>query len=212
VTHRAALDVSGIDTAGSDNGDGTRSWDYAAMLPGDQSLLIETLPLAGQWYESLYPNANYAARLGADSDLLGVFELTADAVLLVGVVSSADGFTRTELEYDPPVVTLDYPLSLGKTWQSSSTVSGLALGVVTVYSESYDFEVDQQGDLTTPFGTFPVLRLRSTLTRTFGVIDTVIRSHGFMTECFGLVASVRSQDNEPNVEFSNAAELRRIIP
>ena len=121
-------------------------------------------------------------------------------------------FSAEAPTHDPPLVTLDYPLTIGKSWQSTSTVSGLALGVVTVYSESYDFEVDQQGDMTTPFGTFPVLRLRSTLTRTFGLIDTVVRSHGFMTECFGLVASARSQDNEASVEFTNAAELRRIIP
>jgi hypothetical protein len=44
------------------------------------------------------------------------------------------------------------------------------------------------------------------------VVPTIKHSHAFVTECYGTVATVNSQDNETTVDFTDAAEVRRIAP
>ncbi len=205
-----ALDVS-WSTAGS-MVSGTRTWDMSEALAGDHLLLLETRALGGLWFEESFPGASYAIRLSDESELLGVFEVTDEAVLLRGVVSPTDGLSRTELEYDPPVVVLSFPLAEGKTWSTTSTVSGLATGIYAYYTEQYDSQVDARGDAITPFSTFDALRVRTVLTRTINFVPTVTRSFAFVTECFGTVATLSSQANESGVEFTNVAEIKRLTP
>jgi hypothetical protein len=201
-----------VDTMGTQNPDGSRSWNLAQALAGDHLALVETQPLAGKWFAAKYPSATYASVLSDTEDLLGVFEVTSATLLLHGVVSPQDGLQKTELHYDPPITVLAFPLQEGKTWQTTSTVTGFAQGVIANYTEKYEYAVDAHGELQTPFGTFPVLRTRSTLTRTVGLITTTLRSFLFPSECFGVVASITSKTNEPNTEFSQAGEVRRLAP
>jgi hypothetical protein len=91
-------------------------------------------------------------------------------------------------------------------------VSGTASGVAAFYTEKYDQKVDARGELVTPFGSFDVLRVKVVLTRTVGAVITVTRTYAFVTECFGTVASITSNANELQEEFTTAAELRRITP
>jgi hypothetical protein len=211
ATYRTATDVP-VNTAGMAQPDGTRLWDLSGNLDGDHALLVETLPIQGQWFAADFPNATYASRLSESQDLLGVFQLTADALLLLGVVSPDSGTYQTKLTYDPPAAVLQFPLHLGQTYTTDSTVSGTALGVASVYTEKYEQNVDVNGSLVTPFGTFKVLRVQVTLTRTVGIVPTVVRSFLFVAECFGTVATVVSKDNETETEFSQASEVRRLAP
>lgn len=199
-------------TMGTDAGGGKRAWDLSITFTGDHLSLIEAQPIAGQWWAAEFAGASYAAKLSETNDLLGVFEIAGQNLLLRGVVSPTDGFTKTELTYDPPVVVLAFPLTKGKTWSTASSVTGTAQGVTVFYDEEYGSNVDQEGTLKTPFGSFDVLRVGTVLKRTQGFLVTTIRSFSFTTECFGTVASLFAQDNEPNVEFSDVAELRRLTP
>jgi hypothetical protein len=201
-----------VDTAGSEQPDGSRIWDFTVSLSGDHAAVVETMALDGAWYADEFPSATYAARLTDADDLLGVYEVMPNKLVLLGVVSPDDGATRTELAYDPPVVVLDLPLSLGKMWTTNTTVSGLAQGVAAYYFEDYAFEVDTRGEAKTPLGDFDVLRVHSELVRTVGGFPTTVQSHAFMSECFGTVASVTSEDHELEVEFTEAAEVRRLSP
>ncbi|MBI5479648.1 MAG: hypothetical protein HY906_12365, partial [Deltaproteobacteria bacterium] len=210
ATFRVATDAV-VDTAGTPQGSGRR-WDLTAALDGDHALLSETRPLAGTWFAGKFGGATYAARLSDGNDLLGVFEVTADALLLRGVVSPDDGLTRTELTYDPPVTVLAFPLQSDATFSTTSIVSGLASGLWSAYGEKYESQVDAEGELRTPFGDFHVLRVRTVLTRTVAMIPTVSRTFAFVTDCFGTVATVRSRDNETAVEFTQAAEVWRLSP
>ena len=210
ATFRVATDAT-VDTAGHDEA-GVRHWDLSGELSGDHSTLIETLPLAGTWFGGDFPGASYAARLSDTQDLLGVFEITDDALLLRGVVSPDEGLFRTNLAYDPPVVVLSFPIERGDTWSTESTASGLSMGVFAIATESYVSEADVAGVLQTPFGEFPVQRVHVALTRTVGVIPTTIQSHLFVSECFGTVATIVSRDNESTVDFTRAAEVRRLAP
>lgn len=211
ATFRAAENAT-VDMAGKTLGDGSRVWDLDVALPGDHGELVETLPLAGQWFAADFAGSTYAARLSDTQTLLGVFEVTADALLLHGVVSPTGGATQTELKYQPPVKVLSFPIQAGGSWTTNAAVSGQASGVPGVYSEIYQSSVDAHGTMKTPFGTFDVQRVRTDLTRTTGAVVTTSRSFTFVTECFGSIANVTSQTYEMTVEFTKAAEVVRLAP
>lgn len=211
ASFRIALDAP-VSTAGTYLPGGTRAWDLSAALPGDVTREVELLDMSGAWYAESYPGASYAARLSETEELLGVFQLTGDALLLAGVVSPAAGPSRTELVYDPPVTVIRFPVTAGAQWETTTTVSGVAAGVPVYYTEQYEQLVDAVGTLTTPFGEFPVVRTRAELTRTVGVAVTTVRSYSFAAECYGTVATIVSQDYETEQEFTDAAEVRRLAP
>ncbi|HMR04778.1 MAG TPA: hypothetical protein PKA88_03360 [Polyangiaceae bacterium] len=201
-----------VGTAGAKQSDGSRIWNLKAGLNGDHLVVVETQAPDKFWFAGKYPGATYVTRLSDSSELLGIFQLDATKLSLIGVASPTDGVTRTELKYDPPVTTLSFPLTANKQWTTTSTVTGVAQGVTVFYTEKYDFSIDAHGVAQTPFADFAVLRAASTLTRTVGLLTTTIRSFAFVTECFGTIATVTSNDNEPAVEFSQAKEIRRLSP
>ncbi|MAQ18153.1 MAG: hypothetical protein CMN30_25570 [Sandaracinus sp.] len=211
ATFRVATDVT-FDTAGEDLGGGRRRWDLTGPFPGDESQLVETRDPAGAWYADDFPGASYVTELSVESDLLGVFAVEADSLDLLGVVSPEEGFTETHLENDPAVPALQFPLALGDSWETTTSVSGLASGVGSFYTETYESEVDRAGELVTSFGTFEVLRIRTELTRTVGLAVTTVVTFAFVAECFGTVAQMRGQDYDTDQELGELAELRRLVP
>ncbi|MBX3190359.1 MAG: hypothetical protein KF819_25390 [Labilithrix sp.] len=203
-----------VSTAGTPAAGNKRAWDFSAPLASDVRVLVETQPLTGKWYGPKFSGATYAAKLREGSELIGVFQTSPGAFLLRGVVSPDEGLTKTELTNDPPVEVLKFPLKLAETWSTDTTVTGTAQGVFLVmpYSEKYESQIDAEGTLKTPLGTFDVLRVRVLLTRTVGLLTTRIRTFAFVTECYGTIATVTSADNETDVEFTRAVEIRRLSP
>lgn len=212
-----------ITTAGTMTAGGKRTWDYSAALASDVSVLVETQPMAGKWFAARYPSATYATKLSESSDLLGVFQTSPGALLLDGVVSAAqngsNGSNGTQLTYTPSVAVLKFPLVMDASWTTDASADGTAQGIPLVVGaktqEKYDSKVDAAGTLKTPLGTFDVLRVQTLLTRTVGTgftTVTTVRSFAFVTECYGTIATITSSDNEPNVEFTHAVEIRRISP
>lgn len=211
ATYRVALDAD-VSTTGQLQPGGDRLWDLSGQMSNDSDVLVELIDTGDEWYADQFPGATYATRLSETEDLLGVFEVTDTAVRLLGVVSPDAGIGRTELTYDPPIDILQLPLDVTSTWTSSATITGVAAGVSSFYSEDYEYEVDAVGDVNTPFGAFPVLRVRAELTRTIGAGFVTVRTYAFVAECYGTVASIVSDDYEPDVEFDTAAEVRRLAP
>jgi hypothetical protein len=207
---RVASDAS-FDTSGTET-DGLRTWDLNRSLANDVDTEVLLTSTTNAWYAESFPGASYVSPLSNDADLLGVFRLDDDGLYLLGVVSPADGLTRTELSYDPAVLLMPLPLSQGMTWNTNSDVSGLASGVLSVFTERYQGSAAESGTLLTPFGEFNALRSRIDLTRTLGLLVTTTRQYSFVAECAGIVASIVSQDNEQALEFNSAAEIRRLIP
>jgi len=204
-----------ISTAGTPAAGGKRVWDFTGALASDVNVLVETLPLTGKWYAGKFPGASYATKLQEGSNLLGVFETSPGALLLRGVVSPDDDLYKTELTNTPAVQALKFPVQLGAEWTTTTDVSGVAQGVTLfgTYREVYESKVDAAGQLKTPLGTFDVLRVRTKLVRTVGILAPVtIRSFAFVTECYGTIATVTSAQGEANEEFTRAAEMRRIAP
>jgi hypothetical protein len=202
-----------FDTAGHANGDGTRTWDLSGALANDVDQNVALLAPAGTWWAGDFPSASYAVTLSASSDLMGVFEVSATGVRLLGVVSPDGGTFSTKLTYDPPAKLLGVPLGAGDTWSSTSTVSGTAQGALTAYTEKYQSRVDEVGTMTTPYGPFPVIRIATDLTRTAGAAVLLTnRTFAWAAECFGTVAQATSQDFETSAEFSDPSEVRRLVP
>lgn len=210
LTFRVAADAA-VDLVGEQSGEGTM-WDLAGELPGDHDIIVEALDPEDWWFAGAYPDATYAARLSDTDDLMGVFQATEDALLLLAVVSPDDGLLRTQLDYVPPAKVLEFPLEPGQAWESTSTVSGFTSGTPTLATETYTSEVDAEGTLETPYATFAVLRVRTHLQRLANGVPWSERQVLFVTECFGTIASVRSAPFESAPEFSEAVEVRRLAP
>jgi hypothetical protein len=213
--HATYLDAQNAtwDTTGAVGDAGTRVWDLTGALTGDEPIIFTTQTPTGAWWASAFSGATYASLLSSSATLLGIFEASDTSLLLDGVVSPASGTTDTELTYATPVVTLQFPLTVGATWSTTSNVTGTAEGIPdTVYTEAYVSKVDEAGTMKTPYGTFSVLRVSTVLTRTLDLVPTTTRSFSFIAECFGPVASVTSQSNETSTEFSSDAEVRRLTP
>ena len=196
--------------AGTPGANDTRAWDFSGELTGDALSLVETQKVSDKWYKDDFKTATYATKLSESSTLLGVFEVSPSALKLLGVVSPDEGTSRTNVAYAPAADILSFPLEMGKAWTTTATVTGLASGFFSTYSEKYDSTVDAKGTLKTPLGTFTVLRVRTLLTKTVGVLVTTTRSFAWVTECYGTVAVATSDANEPNAEFTRASEIRRI--
>jgi len=200
-----------VDTHGATQTDGTRAWDLTSFT-GDHLFVVETIPLAGTWYENKFDDPTYAVRLNDRTNLIAIVRATDDALLMVGVVSPDDGLLRTELTYDPPATLMQFPLTQGGAWTSHSTVTGTAQGLIVYYYEDYSGSVDARGVVKTPFGAFPVLRAKVKVKQVVGLLTHIYRSVIFISECFGTVGAIDSELDETQEEFTKAAEVRRLSP
>lgn len=201
-----------VDSAGSMIANGTYAWDLTGPYSGDHTVLVTTNDPTGQWFSSKFPGATYTTPLSDSSNLLGIFEASQTALSLIGVASPTSGNTQTELSYSPPAPFLGVPMTLGTTWSSNSQVTGTAEGLLSNYFEAYASKVDAQGTLKIPYGTFNVLRVHTMLTRTVGGVATVTQSLAWVAECFGTIASLTSQMDETQTNFTNAAQVMRLTP
>lgn len=201
-----------FNTAGAMQADGSRVWDMEGALMGDERVIVEAQVPTGRWFSNDFPQASYVTRLSQSQDLLGIFQITDDALLLLGVSSPDSGTFATKISYEPPVEVLSFPISQGESWGTASSVSGMVSGSLfpLTYEEEYSSQVDAYGELRTPYGTLQVQRVRTELTRTANFVTTKVRTYAFVSECFGTVATIVSRDNEASVEFSSPAELRRL--
>lgn len=202
-----------VDSAGTMNADGSRSWDFSGMLAGDHTVVTTTDAPAGQWFSPQFTTATYTTKLSDTSTLLGVFQAGGQSLLLQGVVSPTSGAQQTEVTYTPAAEILGFPMMMGSGWSSTSTIKGTDSGVDVLYTEKYASTVDAHGTVKVPYGTFQdVLRVQTTLTRTVGAVVTVTQSLTFLAECFGPVVTLTSQSDEQSTEFTNAAEAQRLAP
>jgi hypothetical protein len=204
-----------VDSAGTMNADGSRTWDFSASLSGDHNVTTTTDPPTGQWYSSKFPDATYTTTLGDTSNLIGVFQATGGGLLLQGIVSPTNGQGDTEVSYSPPAAILAVPMQMGFEWNSNSNVTGTLDGFTSVYTEAYSSTVDAHGTLKVPYGTFTVLRVYTLLTRVDTGVTTYTQTLTFLAACFGPVATITSNEstNEPtDPDFTTAAEIDRLAP
>jgi hypothetical protein len=208
ATFRIGGPSAAVSTLGTAQADGGREWKLDTAFAADRSVLVETTSLEGAWFQADFPGASYTSKLSDTSTLLGVFEATADALLLRGIVSPTSTYPSTKLVYSPPAKLIAFPLTHGSTFTTTSTVSGTYSGMPGYsYSETYVSNSDQVGDAVTPFARFPVQRVAVVVSRSS---LTYTRQFLFVTECFGTVATMTSAQYEAAAEFTSASEVRRL--
>jgi hypothetical protein len=208
-----------MDTAGTAQPDGTTDWDFSAALAGDQTVIITTNAPQGQWFSSQFTSATYTSTLSETQSLLGVYQATAASLLLQGVVTPTNGSGEYDLSYSPSAEILALPMQMGTTWTSTSTVTGTADGIPdSTYTEKYASVVDAHGTLKVPYGSFQVLRVQTTLTRTIALTDIeTTQTMTFIAPCFGPVARLTSKTTTypepvPGNAFTSVVEAWRLSP
>lgn len=222
-TFRVTTSGAQISTAGTvAEGGATHNWDFSGNLTGDHSVVVETIPLAGQWLETEFSGAGYASRLSDKADYLGVFAVTPGALELRGVVSPSSGSSQTKIKYDPVVPSLSFPLQKGKKWTVKTTASGdIPATLNQSYIEEYEFEVDAEGELktSTSLGAFKVMRVSVKLAKQPFLLNPLVhyytRQYVYVAECFGAIAKVVSKIDEsspPPDDFTDTSEIQRLSP
>lgn len=219
---RFATDVT-VDMAGVKDGTNERyTWDLSTALEGDHDVVIQSKPVAGTWFASDYPTGEYTAPLG-ETPLAtsAVLQVAPTALTLLGIVTTSDtqpsSSTITNLAYDKPVITLQFPMTLGSTWTTvdatgSGTLGGYSIPFTGSAVDSYVSVVDKVGVLKTPYGAFPVMRVVTSFSRTSwnALYATKSKSIAFVSECAGTIAKVTSKSGETANDFTEAAEVQRL--
>jgi hypothetical protein len=203
------------DLAGHVDASGHQVWDLGTDYADDQLARIQAQDVKGSWFADSFPDGQFAAPADAAGRILAVYKHTDEALFALGLASAeehpAEG--KTLLVYKDPVALYRFPIAVGKSWSSTGRVqNGLIQDLPYAGVDRYDVSVDASGELVLPDLTFSqVLRVRTTLTTTPAVGAVQVRRQvSFFFECFGEVARATSALNEPNADFTNAAELRRL--
>jgi hypothetical protein len=168
-------------------------------------------PVAGQWFAGSFPTASYAIVSDVASGLLGVYQVTADAVLLLGFASPAQG--QTLLVYDQPVTTLRFPVRAGDGFVTGAKiVNGMLDGQPFASSDTYRVAVDGPGVAQMPYLSFKsTLRIRVDLTQALPAGIQVTRiEYLYYHECYGELGRMVSNPGEADPGFTVAAEFRRL--
>lgn len=214
VTVRYRVNPSGtlarVAPAGEAQADGARRWDFSDRAGDTVSVTLLAAPQ--QWFASSFSQAQYAAPLDPRAPELGVYLATDAAVQLLGVAGPAES-DDTLVRYDAPLDVLRFPLSVGMTWTAEATTQAGRIGGTPVASrDRYEITVDARGAVVLPELTFPdALRIRVELTQRFPAGPGRRRiQYLWMTECYGEVARMVSQDDEADPAFTLAAEFRRL--
>lgn len=200
-----------VDLVGKTDAQGKQIWDFSGEYPGSARVIDELISPKGTWYESHFPDATYASLLDRSLGLLGVFQVTDSALLMLGTVSSKTNYTR--ISYSTAIDLFRFPLRPGESWTVTTTASGTFGGAIYRSDETYTFEVDAKGDVITPQGTFSALRVRLRLTQQQSLPVPLYRSrysYYFVAECYGIIAMLNSQYYENNALFTKAALLKRL--
>lgn len=236
ATFEMADDVT-FDTKGTGTNP-NRVWKLDGALKGDHQVVVPTLPLdpgdpAAPWFAQDFVDhfkitdfTRYYAAVMADpkpasghtlEDQVGVFELTATELRLLGIASSVQPTSSagTEVFYDPPITALAFPLTLGKKWSSQTTSTGTANGYACPYfavpcTITSDSQVDAAGTVKTPYGDFPVLRVHTQAQAALGWITTTKQTLSFVSECAGTVATIKSETAVFTADFMTCPEIWRL--
>ena len=215
---RVGTDVA-VDVEGQVDADGVRFWDLS--LPA-----VETQPqgtfsaeaMEGQWFASLFPNADIAAPLVPGGSQLGPVIADEQSWRLLGAASKdedpAEG--KTQVVYDTPSVLYPFPLQLGTTVTTTSRArNALLLGVQTAFDDTVSVEVVRKGTVILPDLILDnTLQVKVKLERTLVAGDVQQVSYHFVHECLGEVARFTSPavglDEELDDVFPVAKEAWRL--
>jgi hypothetical protein len=173
--------------------------DLRSEIPGEEKLDLVALPLEGQWFENEFPADSIIVPLSGAGDTLGVLQQSESSLSLLGIVSTLEGHTL--LHYQDPIDLYRFPIAVGRSWTSTSTVT-----------DTYEVSVPSTHILLLPHLRFTsTYRVDTTVTSDSGAAGVIITRQqiSLLSECFGEITRALSQDNESDPNFTAAAELWR---
>jgi hypothetical protein len=187
-----------------------RVWDFSAPTAQDTRVLDEVLSPRGQWWSSMYADATFATIIDRSTNLLGVYRVSDTALELLATVSTEAN--RTNLRFTPPVAVLRFPLRVGASWDQTVNGAGTFNFTPLANTTRYTTVIDSAGEVWTPAGRFPALRMRTDLDQSIPLtlIRVTRKTYTFIAECWGVIARVTSVDNETAEELRRASEYRRL--
>ena len=206
-----------VDIAGKTSADGKLSWSFGVDFSDDQVAKVAAQKLEGKWYASSFASVTNPVVVALDvgGRTEGVYTQDDVGFFLHGIASvtpdAAEG--KTLLVYSAPIMLYKFPLQPGAAWTSFGEVKNATLrGLPYAGRDTYDVKVDGAGGLDLPdFSLTQALRVRTNVTISPSAgQETKQRQVGFLFECLGEVARATSKLNEPNENFTTAAELRRL--
>jgi hypothetical protein len=203
-----------VNLVGTVNGSGDTDWDFSTSNATDTSVIISASALSGQWFANSFPTGQWVAPLDVKNVSQAVYSADAQAIYLLGYASTSPtpADQKTLIVYGAPVAVYRFPLMPGFSWTSTGTVmGGLLKGLAYNGTDTYEIGDDATGELDLPEYTFTqVHRVRSkvTVAPSAGESATTLQT-SFLFECFGEIVRATSKTNETNVNFTDAAEVRR---
>lgn len=189
---------------------GKRVFRFDVDFADDQALTLKATTLTGKWYAASFPTGEFVTAIDTGND--GIYRHEDAGLFLLGLASKTET-DKTLLVYATPVAVMRFPLAVGAKWTSIGTVTnGTIRNLPYAGKDTYEIEDDAVGKLVLHDFTFEQVhrvRTRVTVSPSAGMPITR-RQVSYFAECFGEVVRVVSKDNEPNADFTVAAELRRL--
>jgi hypothetical protein len=205
-----------VDVVGQMNA-GKLTWNFGADYADDQVAKIQAQHIDGKWYAASFTGIVNPVVVASDlaGRTEGVYTQDDQGFFLHGIASTEPSPPegKTLLVYTAPVMLYRFPLQPGGAWTSKGEVkNGTLRGLPFASQDTYDVKVDGAGELGLPdFVLTQALRVRTnvSISPSAGALTTQ-RQVGFLFECLGEVARATSKLNEPDENFTNASELRRL--
>jgi hypothetical protein len=195
--------------------DGKTFWELGVDFADDQVARIEAHKLEGKWYAASFAGVTNAIVTALDAGGLneGIYTHDENAFSLHGVASASPDGNKTLLVYKTPIALYRFPLAPGVAYSTTGEVeNGTFRGLPYAGRDTYEVKVDAAGEVSLPdFIVTQALRVKTkvTIAPAAGQVTTQ-RQTSFLFECLGEVARATSKLEEPDENFSTAAELRRL--
>jgi hypothetical protein len=205
-----------VDVAGQTTPDGKLVWRFAVDYADDGVARLSAQRLEGKWYAASFAGLAdaFVTPIDAGGRTEGVYTHRPEGFFLHGVASaSPDGPDKTLLVYTAPVILYKFPITVGASWTSTGEVkNGTFRGLPYAGRDTYEVKVDASGRLELPdFTLTQVLRVRTKVTvEPSAGQKTTQRQVSFLFECLGEATRATSKLDEPEENFTAAAELRRL--
>jgi len=184
--------------------------DLSAEYDGEAKQAVTAEPIAGQWFASDFPADGIVVQLSRIGDTFAILRSTENAISLLGIASELEDHTL--LKYQSPIDLYRFPMREGDSWQQESAVLGTLASVPYNGSDQYRVAVGSRVSVSLPHLRFTsARRVQTSITSDSGAAGVVVTRQqvSLLSECFGEVTRVVSQDNESATNFTTAAELWR---
>jgi hypothetical protein len=188
--------------------DGVTTWSFETERTGDRRVELTVLDPSTFWFGEEFADATYAEIVPGFETAASLYRVSDQGVELLGMASMAD--QTTLVTYDPPVFVIRFPAGVGRTWTEESHATGRIANIAYNADETWEIEVDAAGEVITPAGPYPVVRVRTEMDRLAGPLSDHRINYAFVAECWGRVAYVGSGEGETDPNFAEADELWRL--